>query len=89
MHQEMTITSARSRLNSLSKNLEKQRCAVTVTRKGKPVLAILPWGFYESLVETIEIMGNPELMKQLRASLKDIKEKRLIPWEKVKQELKL
>jgi hypothetical protein len=27
--------------------------AVTITRRGRPVLAILPWEFYESIVEAI------------------------------------
>jgi PHD/YefM family antitoxin component YafN of YafNO toxin-antitoxin module len=35
------------------------------------VLAVLPWEFYESIIETLDIFGDPEMVKALRASLDD------------------
>jgi PHD/YefM family antitoxin component YafN of YafNO toxin-antitoxin module len=87
----MPIIEARNKLTSLPEEFEKEPeiGAVAVTRRGKPVLAILPWELYEALVETIEIMGDEELMTSLRKSIKQAAEGQLIPWEKVKEELKL
>ena len=89
MHKDLSITEARNRLTSMPESLEKEPRTVAVTRNGKPVLAILPWDLYESLEETIEIIGDPRLMKQVRDSIADIKAKRLVPWSKVKRELGL
>ena len=63
--------------------------AVAVTKRGKPVLALLPWDLYESLVETLEILGDQTLMGALRKSIKEARAGRTIPWEKVKRDLDL
>jgi len=42
---------------------------------------------YESMKETIEILSDPELMKQLKASEEDIKAGRVKKWEQAKKEL--
>jgi len=87
MHKDLPITEARNLLTSMPESLEREPGAVTVTRNGKPVLAILPWDLYESLEETIDIMSDPALMKQVRESIADYKAKRLVPWNKVRREL--
>ena len=89
MLKDLPITEARNQLTSMPENLEKEPGAIAVTRNGKPVLAILPWELYESLEETIDIMSDPALMKQVRQGVADIKAKRLIPWTKVKREMEL
>jgi PHD/YefM family antitoxin component YafN of YafNO toxin-antitoxin module len=61
--------------------------AVTVTRHGKPVMAILPWELYESIMETLEIMGDAELMAALRQGIKNIEEGRIQPLDDVLKEL--
>ena len=38
---------------------------MTVTRRDQLVLAILPREFYESIVETLDILGDPEMVKVL------------------------
>ena len=42
---------------------------------------------YESLKETIEILSNPELMRDIRQGIKDFEEGRSISWEDIKKEL--
>jgi antitoxin YefM len=42
---------------------------------------------YDSLIETLEVLGDPELMAALAKSDEDIKAGRVVPWEEVKQEL--
>ena len=37
------------------------------------------------LAETIEILSNPSLMRKLRRSIREAKQGKLIPWERVKQ----
>jgi len=86
---DLPITAARDELTSLPDRLSQTHETVTVTRRGKPVLAILPWEEYETLVETLEIMADKDLMVALRQSLKEAKQGKLIPWERVRRKLQL
>jgi hypothetical protein len=45
------------------------------------------WDRYESLVETLEIMGDENLMAALRKGIREIDEGKTIPWETVKAKL--
>ena len=83
----MPIIKARDRLTSLPEELAEEPGAIAVTRRGEPVLAILPWELYESIVETLEILSDEELMVALRESIKEASEGAAIPWERAKQEL--
>ncbi len=89
MEREIPITNARHELTSLPERLAEEPGAVAVTRRGKPVLAILPWDFYESIQETLEVLADEELMVALRQSLRELSEGETIPWETVKAELDL
>lgn len=67
--------------------------AVTVTRHGKPVMDILPHKTYQelletidSLLETLEVIQDEELMAAFRQGMKDVEEGRVIPWEQAKKE---
>lgn len=89
MIKDIPITEARHELTSLPERLAKEPGSVTVTRRGKPVLAILPWEFYESIIETLEIMGDREQMESLRKGIEEVQKGKGIPWEKVKKKLGL
>ena len=85
---ELTISEARKALLDLPEKLARTpERAVTITRRGQPVLAILPWEFYESIVETLEILGDPEMVTALRESLEDLKRGRLISHAEAKKRL--
>jgi len=87
----IAMAEARKQLPKLADALEKhpEIGAVKITRHGKPVLAVLSWDLYESVVETMEIMSDPELMAAFRQGVKEMEEGKGIPWEQVKTELGL
>ena len=91
MTKTLTITEARSQLLELAEQLNRPPATetVTVTKRGKPVLAVLSHEFYESLVETLEVLADATLTQALRRSLKEVRTGKTIPWEKVKQDLRL
>ena len=89
MYKDIPITEARHELTSLPERLAKEPGAVAVTRRGKPVLAVMPWELYESIIETLEIMGDKDLMAALRQSIKEADEGKTIPWKTVKAKLGL
>jgi prevent-host-death family protein len=87
---ELTISEARKALLDLPEKLARTpERAVTITRRGQPVLAILPWEFYESIVETLEILGDPEMVAALRDSLEDLKRGRVVTHAEAKKRLRV
>ena len=79
---QLTITKAREALLDLPERLAKASDkTVSITRHGRPVLAVLPWELYESIIETLEVLGDPEATAALRSSLEDIRKGRLVSHE--------
>jgi len=84
-----SISEIREQITRLPEQFEQDPEAITVTRHGKPVMAILPWELYESIMETLEIMSDAELMAAFRQGVKELAEGKGRPWEDVKKELGL
>ena len=82
-----TISEIREAITRLPEEFEHEPEAVAITRHGKPVMAILPWELYESIMETLEVMGDAELMAAFREGVKDIEEGRVRPLDDVLKEL--
>ena len=91
MTHTLSIMEARKQLTSLPETLlhDGQVDVLEITRRGKPVLAVLPWELYEAVAETLEVMGDKELIVQLRQSIQEMDSGKLIPWQDAKQELAL
>lgn len=89
MSENLNITEARKRLTTLPEDLAASPGVVKITRNGEPVLAVLSWELYESLMETMEVMADSELFEALRQGVSDIREGRLHDLEDVEKELGL
>jgi len=87
----MSIIEVRRKLTSLPENFEREKelDVVEVTRRGKPVLAVMPWEFYETITETLEIMSDEILLEKLRQSIAELKEGKAIPWPDARRGLSL
>ena len=88
---DFSITEARKKLTRLARelNLASGPGSVTITQRGKPVLALMSWDLYESIVETLDILGDEGLVSALRQALEDVRKGRTVRWEDVKAELGL
>jgi antitoxin YefM len=84
---EFTTVDARRELTKLPEMLEANPATVAVTRRGKPVLAIMTWEDYQSILETLEILGDNKAVEQLSRSIQEVKEGKTIPWEAAKAKL--
>jgi prevent-host-death family protein len=85
---QLTITQARRGLLNLPERLARApERAVTITRRGRPVLSVMPWEFYESLVETLNVLSDSEMLLALRQSLDDLKHERLVSNAEAKKRL--
>jgi len=94
--QTLSISEAQRELTRLPDQFEEELDAVTVTRYGKPVMAILPFHTYKSLLETIEalqetieVLQDEELMASFREGVKELENGETIAWEDAKRELGL
>jgi len=86
----LSVSEARRDLLQLPERLEKEDVsALAVTRHGEPVLAIMPWALFESITETLEILGDEKLMAALRKSIEAIKAGRTYTSEQARQKLGL
>ena len=78
----LPITKTREQLSMLHAELSRDpELTIAVTNRGQPVLALLNWDLYESIVETLEILSDEDLMANLRRSIREIKEGKLIAFE--------
>lgn len=91
MTHTLSIMEARKQLTSLPETLMRdgQVDVLEITRRGKPVLAVMPWELYEAVSETLEVMGDKELMAQLRQSIQEMDSGKLVSWQDAKEELGL
>jgi PHD/YefM family antitoxin component YafN of YafNO toxin-antitoxin module len=80
---------ARHELTSLPEKLTQQGVTLAITRRGKPVLAVMTWQHYEAILETLEILGDVNLMTNLRQGITEAKSAQGIDWESAKRELDL
>lgn len=99
----LSISEAQRELTRLPDQFEEEPGIITVTRYGKPVMAILPFERYkamqetieklqeavEALQETIEILKDEDLMAAFRQGVEDVAAGRVRSWEEVKKELNL
>ena len=82
----LPATEVRKKFFKILENVKKPNRIYTVTLGGKPKAVILSSEEYEAWRETIEIMSNPEIVKDLREAEKDFKAGRYMPLEEVLKE---
>ena len=87
MAQELPITEARARLTQIANDLAASQDTVTVTNRGRPVMTLIGYEMYESIMESLEIMSDPALMAQLRQSLQEARSGAVIGLDQVEREL--
>ena len=73
--EKMPITEARNKFMKLPDRAAKDQI-LAVTRRNKEVMAVMSWELYEGLLETIEVLSDPELMNELKKGLDDVKTSR-------------
>lgn len=80
---------ARSNFYDLIDEVSKTLKRFVITKHGRAKAVVLSPEEVESWEETLEIMSDKKLMKDIREGLEDVKKKRLTPLEDVIKELRL
>ena len=91
MAKEISLTDLRKELFTVVKELAENPTVseVVATRNGKPAAVLLNYDLYAGLLETVELMSDPELAESVRSGLADIRAGRVKSLEEVKTELGL
>jgi antitoxin YefM len=72
------ITQAKAKLLDMVRQLSDTNDTIAITKNGVPEAVMLSMRKFEGLLETIDILADPKIMRQLKGSAKDVKEGRLI-----------
>ncbi len=80
-----TTTEAESRIDTVISKVKKTKNRVALTKRGKPVVAVVPIEDLEYL-EALDAKEDAEDIQACKVTLKKKKDA-LIPWETVKKEL--
>lgn len=82
------ISVARERISEMGRIAsENSPPVVYVQRHRKPAFAVVDVDYLETLIETVQILEDPEARAMLAASLEDIRKGRLVDHESLKREL--
>ncbi len=80
-----SITNARSKFADVVKDSHSD--TVQITEWNRPTAAVIGWELYESMMETLEVLSDPEIMKMIAQSESDITDGRVIAWDTIKKQL--
>ena len=73
----LPITTMKKNLLDIIKDMADEDSTVTVTKNGVPVGIMMTPDRYEGLLETIEILSDPKILKALTVSGKDFRSGRV------------
>lgn len=79
MSEMLPLSDAKARLSELADRIEDQHERIVVTRHGRPSFVLMSLEDLESLEETLDILGDPELVAALQLSRQEAAEGKLIP----------
>jgi antitoxin YefM len=82
----LDISEARKQFTQLDKRLREDR-VIWITRHNKKAFAVVDTDLLQTVLETIEILSDPDALRMLQEGLRDIQAGRLHDHEDVKSEL--
>jgi antitoxin YefM len=68
MAKTVPISEAKARLPELVTGVEEREEEVVVTRNGRPAAVLLNYEEYERMKETLDVLSDPHLLRQIRKS---------------------
>ena len=68
MPKVLPISEVKTRLPELVRGVEEREEEVVVTRNGRPAAVLVSHAEYQRLKETVDVLSDPDLMAQVRAS---------------------
>ncbi len=87
MIQTITLKELRPALPKVVDSIDSKMDRYVVTRHGKPVIVMLSIEDYEALMETLDILADPEAKKGICQGVKDAGQGQTRSWKEIKRSL--
>ena len=87
MLRTIPLSEAKAHLSEIVKDVSETEEVVVISKGGAPSTVLMSVGEYESLMETLEILSDPDLMKRIKQAEKELKEGKFLTHEEVWGEL--
>ncbi len=87
MTNTLSLKELRPELPKVIEQIDSKLDRYVITKRGKPVVVMLSIDDYESLMETLDILADPETMKRIRKSEEDIKKGKFKSLEEIKRSI--
>ena len=87
MTHTITLKELRPDLPKVVAEIDKKWERYIVTKHGKPSVVMLSVEDYESLMETLDILADPNAVKGLKQGEEDLRKGRTHSWQEVKARL--
>jgi antitoxin YefM len=68
MARTLPISAVKTHLPKLVTGVEEREEEIVVTRNGRPAAVLVNFAEYERLKATVEVLSDPDLMRQIRRS---------------------
>jgi antitoxin YefM len=72
------ITQAKAKLLDMVRRLSDTNDTIAITKNGVPEAVMLSMNKFEGILETLDILSDSEMMRQIHGSAADIKEGKLV-----------
>jgi prevent-host-death family protein len=79
----LPVSQVKKHLLDIIKNMSEDQSTITVTKNGRPVSVLMTTERYDALMETIEILADPEITGLLAQSAGDFRANRVYKDEEV------
>lgn len=85
MPETLPLSVVKARLSELVDKVEGQDERIVVTRNGRPAAVLVSAADLESLEETLAVLSDPELMKQIREGQEAAERGDVVPLDELKK----
>lgn len=82
----LPISEARKKIFKIADEVQKPATYYTLTEKGRPKVVMLSAEEFESWLETLDIMVNPRLMKDIKSARREFQKGEYVSLEEVLRE---
>lgn len=87
MTHSISLKELRPALPKVMERVDDRLDRYIVTRRGKPTAVILNVDDYEALMETLDILADPQAVDRIRKGREDAKKGRTRSWQEIKRSL--
>lgn len=82
------LATVKARLSEFVESAQRTHERIIITKNGRPAALLMSVEDYEGLLETLDVLSDPDTLRQLRESEQAIEDGDLVPLAQVQAELK-